>query len=68
MYCSRKVSNETYDEQKTVTIRLVKLYYGIICGRTLRSNKGNQGFSGNQKNAIQGQRPDMENGSTQQRP
>ena len=26
-----------------------------------KSNQGNQSYSGNQKNAIQGQRPDMEN-------
>ena len=32
-----------------------------------KSNQGNQGYSGNQKNAIQGQRPDMENKHTQQR-
>ena len=32
-----------------------------------KSNQGNQGYSGNQKNAIQGQRPDMENRHTQQR-
>ena len=31
-----------------------------------KSNKGNQDYSGNQKNAIQGQRPDMENRNTQQ--
>ena len=28
----------------------------------------NQGYSGNQKNAFQGQGPDMENRHTQQRP
>ena len=33
----------------------------------LKSNQGNQGYSGNQKNAIHGQRPDMENRHTQQR-
>ena len=31
-----------------------------------KSNQGNQGYS-NQKNVIQGQRPDMENKHTQQR-
>ena len=31
------------------------------------SNQGNQGFSGNQKNVIQGQTPDMENRHAQQR-
>ena len=31
------------------------------------SNQGNHGYSGNQKNAIQGQNPDMENKHTQQR-
>ena len=30
-------------------------------------NQGNRGYSGNQKNAIQGQRPDTENRHTQQR-
>ena len=34
---------------------------------TCKSNQGNQGYSGNQKNAIQGQRPHMENRHTQQR-
>ena len=33
----------------------------------IKSNQGNQSFSGNQKNGIQGQRPDMENRHTQQR-
>ena len=33
----------------------------------LRSNQGNQNSSGNQKNVIQGQRPDIENRQTQQR-
>ena len=28
---------------------------------TLKSNQGNQGYSGNQKNLMQGQRPDMHN-------
>ena len=32
-----------------------------------KSNQGNQGYSGNQKNVIQGQRPDMENRHTHQR-
>ena len=32
-----------------------------------KSNQGNQGYSGNQKNVIQGQRPDTENRHTQQR-
>ena len=32
-----------------------------------KSNQGNQDNSGNQKNAIQGQRQDMENRHTQQR-
>ena len=31
----------------------------------VKSNQGNQDFTGNQKNVIQGQRPDREN--TQQR-
>ena len=31
------------------------------------NNQGNQGYSGNQKNGIQGQRPDMKNRHTQQR-
>ena len=31
------------------------------------SNQGNQGYSGNQNNAIHGRRPDMENRHTQQR-
>ena len=31
------------------------------------SNQGNQGYSGNQKNVIKGQRPDMENRHTQKR-
>ena len=26
-----------------------------------KSNQGNQGYNGNQKNAIQGQRPDIHN-------
>ena len=33
----------------------------------LKSNQGNQGYSGNQKNVLEGQRPDMENRHTQQR-
>ena len=33
----------------------------------LKSNQGNQSYSGYQKNVIQGQRPDMENRQTQQR-
>ena len=32
-----------------------------------KSNQGNKGYSGNQKNVSQGQRPDMENRHTQQR-
>ena len=36
-------------------------------GGVKKSNQGNQGYSGNQKNAIQGQRPDMENRHTQQK-
>ena len=32
-----------------------------------KSNQGNQGYSGNQKNVIQGQRPEMENRHSQQR-
>ena len=32
-----------------------------------KSIQGNQGYSGNKRNAIQGQRPDMENRHTQQR-
>ena len=32
-----------------------------------KSNQRNQDFSGNMKNGIQGQRPDMENRRTQQR-
>ena len=32
-----------------------------------KSNQGNQGYSGNQENVIQGQRPDMEYRHTQQR-
>ena len=32
-----------------------------------KSNQGNQGYNGNQKNVIQEQRPDMENRHTQQR-
>ena len=32
-----------------------------------KSNQGNQGSSVNQKNVIQGQRPDRENRHTQQR-
>ena len=31
------------------------------------SNQGNKDYSGNQKNVIKGQRPDMENRHTQQR-
>ena len=31
------------------------------------SNQGNQGYRGNQKNTIQGPKPDMENRHTQQR-
>ena len=34
---------------------------------TCKSNQGNQGYSGNQKNVIQEQRPDMENRHTKQR-
>ena len=30
-----------------------------------KNNQGNQGYSGNQKNVIQGQRPDIENRHTQ---
>ena len=33
----------------------------------LKSNQGNQDSGGNQKNVIQGQRPDMESSHTQQR-
>ena len=33
----------------------------------IKSNQGNQGYSGNQKNVIQRQRPDIENRHTQQR-
>ena len=33
----------------------------------LESNQGNQGYSGNQKNVIKGQRPHMENRHTPQR-
>ena len=33
----------------------------------IKSNQGNQGYSGNQKNVFQGQRPDMENRHTKQR-
>ena len=33
----------------------------------IKSNKGNQGSSGNQKNVIQGQIPNMEKRHTQQR-
>ena len=32
-----------------------------------KSNQGNQGYSGNQKNVFQGQRLDMENRHKQQR-
>ena len=32
-----------------------------------KSNQGNLGSSGNQKKVIKGQRPNMENGYTQQR-
>ena len=35
--------------------------------RFLKRNQGNHGYSGNQKNVIQGQRPDIENRHTQQR-
>ena len=35
--------------------------------RWSKSNQGNQGYSGNQNNVIQGQRPDIENRHTQQR-
>ena len=31
-----------------------------------KSNQGNRGYSGNQKNVISGQRPDIENRHTQQ--
>ena len=34
---------------------------------TWKSNQGNQSYSGNQNNATQIQRPDMENRHTQQR-
>ena len=39
--------------------------WGIIIVR--KSNQGNQYSSSNQKNVIQGQRPDKENRHTQQR-
>ena len=32
-----------------------------------KNNQGNQCYSGNQKNVIEGQRPDMENRHKQQR-
>ena len=35
--------------------------------RILKSIQGNQDYSGDQKNAIHGQRPDMEKTHTQQR-
>ena len=38
--------------------------YPFFCSK---NNQGNQGYSGNQKNAIQGQKHDMENRHTQQR-
>ena len=39
--------------------------YTILC--VLKNNQRNQGYSGNQKNVIQGQRPDIENRHTLQR-
>ena len=39
-------------------------YYTILAWK---SNQGNQDYSGNQKNEIQGQRPDIENRHTRQR-
>ena len=41
--------------------------YGSKKSLNLKSNQGNDGYSGNQKNVIHGQRPDMENKHTQQR-
>ena len=42
----------------------------MICALSIiddrKSNQGNQGYSGNQNNVIQGQRPDIENRHTQQ--
>ena len=40
---------------------------GSISELLSKSNQGNQGSSGNQKNIILGQRPDIENGHTQKR-
>ena len=34
---------------------------------SLKNNQGNQGYSGNKNNVIQGQKPDMENRHTQQK-
>ena len=39
----------------------------LVIRISLKNNLGNQESSGNQKNAVQGQRPDMENRQTQQR-
>ena len=48
---------------------LLLLYYSFFSGvfSFKKSNQGNQGYSVNQKNVVQGQRPDVENRHTQQR-
>ena len=45
----------------------VLLNCGLDFDEILKSNQGNQDSSGNKKNVIQGERPDMENTHTQQR-
>ena len=40
---------------------------GLLNAFLQSSNQGNQDSSGNQKNVIQGQRPDMENRHSRQR-
>ena len=64
----KKERNETSRERiKSLDESFYFLYrtQGVV--KLLKSNQGNQGYSGNQKNAFQGQRPDMENRHTQQR-
>ena len=71
MHCLQLLLNDMQDYENLLGVRL---QYGIVhidmnlfldknCGNDScwKNNQGNQGYNSNQKNAIQGQRPDMEN-------
>ena len=68
------VSHITKAHISIYIIQFFHLNVQIMRGNTLftnkwfiKSNQENQGYSGNLKNKIQGQKPDMENRHTQQR-